>query len=162
MRVWDLYTVKVLVFMFHVFVCLLYLWPVFHKPSLNLYSQNDTGYLTTYFTWNWSTVGLSTRDFRSGSDADRGCGSKDHFASTRPRSGYELHDVLLDCAWHPTNSAMRVCRVEFTRDALNPDPGSGSSESSFRAPISIIKKPPTVFVINDLIHDKVSTRGTTD
>ena len=43
-------------------------------------------------------MGLSTRDLGSGSDADRGSGFKDHFASTRPRSGSELRAVLRDSA----------------------------------------------------------------
>ena len=41
--------------------------------------------LSTSFT----TQGLSTRDLGSASDADRGSGFKDHFASTQPRSGSE-------------------------------------------------------------------------
>ena len=40
-------------------------------------------------------LGLATRDLGSGSDADRGFGSKDHFASTQPRSGSELRAVYL-------------------------------------------------------------------
>ena len=43
-------------------------------------------------------LGLSTRDLGSGSDVNRGSGSKDHFASTQPRSGSELRVVLCDSA----------------------------------------------------------------
>ena len=40
------------------------------------------------------TLGLSAWDLGSGSNADLGSGSKDHFTSTRPQSGSELHAML--------------------------------------------------------------------
>ena len=51
------------------------------------------------------TLGLSTRDLGSASDADRGSGFKDHFASTRPRSGSELQCCA---AWQCMRSSQAV------------------------------------------------------
>ena len=59
------------------------------------------------------TLGLSTWDRRSRSDADRGSKSKDHFASTRPRSGSELPAVLRNSAWDPVQqcNACSLCAM---------------------------------------------------
>ena len=82
------------------------------------------------------TLGLSTPDRGSTSDADRGSRFKDHFASTRPWSGSELHAVLRDSAWDPVKQCnARSLRAVWSSRAttLNPDRGSGSSESVFSA-----------------------------
>ena len=39
-------------------------------------------------------MGLSTWDLESGSNADRGCESKGHFASTQPKFGSKLRVML--------------------------------------------------------------------
>ena len=76
-------------------------------------------------------MGLSTRDLGSRSDADRGSGTKCHYASTRPLSRSALRAVLRDSAWDP----VQLCNVMWSsrKTTLNPDQGSGSSESGFSA-----------------------------
>ena len=76
-------------------------------------------------------MGLSTRDLESGFDADRGSGSKDHFASTRPRSVFELRSAVLHgSAWDPDQqyNVRGLPAVRSTRETE-----SGSSESGFSA-----------------------------
>ena len=60
------------------------------------------------------TMGLPTRDLGSGSDADRGSRSKDHFTSTRPRLGSELR-AMLRCTVREiqSSSAMRAVFMAF-------------------------------------------------
>ena len=46
----------------------------------------------------------TTRDLGSGTDADWGSGSKEHFASTQPQFGSDLRAMLRDIrdsAWEP-------------------------------------------------------------
>ena len=77
-------------------------------------------------------MGLSTRDLGYGSDADRGPGAKDHFASTRLH-GSDLRAVLRDSVWDLVQQCS-LCAVWSSRETtLNPDRGSGSSESGFSA-----------------------------
>ena len=81
-------------------------------------------------------LGLSTQDLGSGFDADRGSGSKDHFTSTPPRFESELHAMLRRSACDPVhkcNARSLRCVWSSRETTLNPDWGSGSSESGFSA-----------------------------
>ena len=80
-------------------------------------------------------LGLSTQDLGSGSDADRGSWSKNHFASTRPWSGLELRAVLQDSAWDPIQqcNARSLRAVWSSPETMLHQDRSGSSESGFSA-----------------------------
>ena len=88
-------------------------------------------------------MGLSTWDLGSGSDADKGSGSKDHFTFTRPRSGYELSAMLCQTVGEiQSSSAMHAVFVAFGAHMRShwiwigdPDPVNPVSVPVWRAPL---------------------------
>ena len=86
--------------------------------------------LLCYYASIVLTFGLSTQDLGSGSDADQGSESKDHFASTQAQSGSELR------AWDPVQdgNARSMRAMRSSRDTtMNTDRETGSGESGFSA-----------------------------
>ena len=126
--------------------------PIPSDPTASVQTWNLAGkFYTLVYAPSWQIVfsmGLSTRDLGSESDAHQGSGFKDHFASTRPRSRSELRAVLRDSACNrvrefKSSSAMRVVCMPCGARAIphwirirDPNPVNPVSVLVWRAPLS--------------------------